>query len=329
MIHANTPSYVGSHVSGFAAMTAAMVKYFAQRIEPPRRAPKTPSVNVVPGFVDPSDMREIRRLVNLVGLRPTMFPDTSGVLDAPQTGHHHFYPKGGVTVEELQQGIGRGVATLALGRWASREAAVAVEDRCGVPREILDLPIGIAATDRMIGVLRTRGGEVPAELVDERGRLVDLMGDMHQHFYGKKVAGFGDPDHVIALTEFLLDLNMRPVHILTGTPGKAFDKRIAGLLGDRAAGVNFRSNADLFTLHQWIKNEPVDLLIGNTYGKYIARAQDIPFVRYGWPVLDRIGHGYFPTVGYQGALRLGEKILDALLDRRDRDSPDEQFELVL
>jgi len=28
-------------------------------------------------------------------------------------------------------------------------------------------------------------------------------------------------------------------------------------------------NADLFLLHQWIKNDPVDLIIGNTYGKYI------------------------------------------------------------
>jgi nitrogenase molybdenum-iron protein beta chain len=26
--------------------------------------------------------------------------------------------------------------------------------------------------------------------------------------------------------------------------------------------------ADMFLLHQWIKNEGVDLLIGNTYGKY-------------------------------------------------------------
>jgi nitrogenase molybdenum-iron protein beta chain len=51
-----------------------------------------------------------------------------------------------------------------------------------------------------------------------------------------------------------------------------------------------KAGGDLFTLHQWIKNEPVDLLIGNTYGKYIARAEDIPLVRLGFPILDRSVH---------------------------------------
>jgi nitrogenase molybdenum-iron protein beta chain len=65
----------------------------------------------------------------------------------------------------------------------------------------------------------------------------------------------------------------------------------------------------MFLLHQWIKNEPVDLLIGNTYGKYIARDEDIPFIRWGFPILDRQGHQYFPTVGYKGGLRFLEKCL--------------------
>ncbi len=30
VIHANTPSYVGSHVTGFANMTKALVHYFAE-----------------------------------------------------------------------------------------------------------------------------------------------------------------------------------------------------------------------------------------------------------------------------------------------------------
>ena len=36
-------------------------------------------------------------------------------------------------------------------------------------------------------------------LVFERGQLVDLMADMQQYFYRKKVALVGDPDQVIAL----------------------------------------------------------------------------------------------------------------------------------
>jgi nitrogenase molybdenum-iron protein beta chain len=34
-------------------------------------------------------------------------------------------------------------------------------------------------------------------------------------------------------------------------------------------------------------------------------------------------------VGYKGGLRLLEKILDVILDRKDRDDPEQSFELVL
>ena len=42
-----------------------------------------------------------------------------------------------------------------------------------------------------------------------------------------------------------------------------------------------------------------------------------------------IGHQFFPTVGYRSAIRLLEQILDALLQRQNRDCPEEQFELTM
>jgi len=73
----------------------------------------------------------------------------------------------------------------------------------------------------------------------------------------------------------------------------------------------------------------VDLIIGGTHCKYIARDEDIPLLRFGFPIIDRVGHQYFPTVGYKGGLRLLEKILGLLMDRQDRDAPEERFELVM
>ena len=84
-----------------------------------------------------------------------------------------------------------------------------------------------------------------------------------------------------------------------------------------------------FLLHQWIKNEGVDLLIGNTYGKYIARDEDIPFMRMGFPILDRVGHSYFPTLGYMGGIRILEKILGLLMDKQDAASSEIKFELTM
>jgi nitrogenase molybdenum-iron protein beta chain len=118
---------------------------------------------------------------------------------------------------------------------------------------------------------------------------------------------------------------------VTGTPGKQFERRMAEVLGNRVPEAKVRQgqNADMFLMHQWIKQESVDLLIGNTYGKYIARDENVPFIRHGFPILDRVGHQYFPTVGYRGAMRLMEKILYALQDRQDRECPEESFELVM
>jgi nitrogenase molybdenum-iron protein beta chain len=195
------------------------------------------------------------------------------------------------------------------------------------------MPLGIKATDEfMMQVAKLTGKAIPQEIEIERGQVADIMVDTHHQFHGKKVGIFGDPDLVIAMTEFVVSLGMVPKMMLTGTPGKAFEAQIESILTE--AGLNpedslYQSAGDLFLFHQWMKNEPIDLMIGNTYGKYIARAEDTPLIRVGFPVLDRSVHSYLPIVGYKGAMRLIEKITDTLLDRQDRDAADEDLELTM
>ena len=324
VIHANTPSYQGSHVTGFSNMVKAMVKYLSVNNKTANN-----KLNVIPGFVNPGDMREMKRLIKAIGSEFIMFPDTSGVLDAPMTGKYEMYPKGGTTVQELID-TGNSCATLALGRFASSDGAYELEKKCKVPAKVLKTPIGIKATDDfLMAVSKLAGKPIPPELEEERGQVVDIMVDCHYHYHGKTAAIFGDPDIVTALTEFVLSLGMIPKYVLTGTPGEAFDKTIKEMLDEAGIEGKVKSLGDLFTMHQWIKEEPVDLIMGTTYGKYIARAEDIPFVRIGFPILDRSVHSYLPVVGYKGAMRVIEMISNTLLDRQDRDAADEDLELIL
>jgi nitrogenase molybdenum-iron protein beta chain len=324
VVHANTPSYVGSHVTGFSSMVAGFVKYLAAST-----GTRSNAINLVPGWVEPADMVELKRYTAAFALPTIMLPDTSSVLDAPATGTHAFYPKGGTTVAQIRA-MGDARHTLALGAWASTAAAEQLKKQCEVPFEVLDLPIGLAATDRFVSALAALSGTaVPQAIEDERGRLVDVINDMHQYLAGKSVAIWGDQDQVIALTEFCRDMDMKPVHVMTGGHGQAFEERVKALLTDAVPDANIRQQGDLMLMHQWIKNRPVDVMIGTTYGKFISRAEDIPLVRFGWPILDRVGHSYFASVGYTGGLRLATQLITAIQERQDRDAPDHALELVM
>lgn len=324
IIHANTPSYVGSHVTGFSSMVKAMVTYLSKNTNVPNG-----KLNILPGFVGPADIRELKRILEAMGIEKIVLPDQSGIVDAPMTGKFEMFPKGGTTIEDIID-AGNSKHTIALGSFASTAAAVELEKKCKVPQSLLKTPIGITATDKFITELcKITEAEVPYSIEEERGQLVDLMLDSQLYFFGKKVAIFGDPDIVEGLTEFVLNLGMIPRYVITGTPGEAFTRNINAMTEAAGAETVVKAAADLFELHQWIKNEPVDLLIGTTYGKYISRAEDIPFIRVGFPILDRYAQQYFPVVGYKGGIRLIEMMSNAILDRKDRDSADEDFELVL
>jgi nitrogenase molybdenum-iron protein beta chain len=325
VFHANTPSYVGSHITGFSSMTKAMVDYFAES-----NGRKSKTINLIPGFVEPSDMAEIKRIATLMGIPTIMFPDTSRVLNGPLTGKYKMFPEGGVSIEDLKKS-GSSLGTIAMGRTASMAAARALDAKCKVPCEILGLPVGLHGTDAFVDTLRKMAGvNVPDVLSLERGQLVDCISDWHQYFYGKRVAVVGDPDQVLAMTRFLVSLDMMPVHIVTGSPaGKKYEKALREAVAGVPATVNIKVPGDMLLFHQWIKNDPVDLIIGSTYAKYIAKDEDTPLLRYGFPIYDRMGHSYFSSMGYRGALRLMEKLLDAILDRKDRDASDITMELVM
>jgi len=325
VVHCNTPSYVGSHINGFFNMMMGFMNYLTTK-----SGTSNGKTAVFPGWVNPGDIRELKRIAKYMEVPTVFFPDQSGVLDAPMNGRYELYPKGGTKIEEIR-GLGDSKGLIALGEIINIEPAELLKKKWKVPFTLLPMPVGVAYTDQYVMALRGESKvEIPEELEAERGRLVDLMLDSAQYTHGKKVAIFGDPDVVIGLTSLALEMGMIPKYVITGTPKEEFTRRVEALF--EHYGVTdciAKANADLFELHQRIKNEKVDLMLGSTYGKQIARAEDIPFIRAGFPVIDRYGGPLQSIVGYNGGAYLVEKIANALLDRFDRDSSDEDFEIVL
>lgn len=322
VIFCNTPSYVGSHVTGYASMVASFVKSFSTATPKKRNV-----VNLVAGWMEPSDMKEIKRMANEMEARTLMFPDMSDVLDAPLDGHYKMYPKGGITINDMTL-TGDSKFTIGLGPMTTEAACIKLENKCKVKFEVLDIPIGFKATDRfLMSLSRHANLPIPDSLTEERGQLIDLIADSAKYLYGKRVALWGDPDTLVPLAEFLVSMDMKPVYVVSGTPSPYFNEKMPEILKD-IPEAKFMSGerADMFRMHQWIKQEGVDLLIGNTYGKYIARDEDTPFVRFGFPIADRPGHNYFAKTGYTGAANLVKQMMDAILDKYDRTCPEEKME---
>jgi nitrogenase molybdenum-iron protein beta chain len=324
VMYASTPSFKGSHVTGYANMLTAMVQNFAKST-----GKKNNYVTILPSFIEPSDMSEIKRIAGEMGVRYIMYPDTSGVVNAPMDGKFHMYPKGGTPKEKISAS-GDSRLALALGRIGTFQAAQLLDSKCKVKTEIIDLPIGISATDAFVDTLRRQAGvSVPESINIERGQLVDVLCDKAQYLYRKKVSLMGDPDTLLGLVQFCADAGMEILHILTGTPaGAKWERRVKEIAGPGAA-VKCGPQADLFLLQQLMLKDKPDILFGNTYCKYMARDMDIPLIRTAFPIYDRIGHSYVPITGYRGGMHLLIKILELIMDRQDRDAPEEKFELVM
>ncbi len=326
VLYASTPSYEGSHIQGFSNMMCGFMNYLLEST-----GVSNGKLAIFPGWVNPGDDRELKRLATEMGAEYIYFPDHDNTMDVPMTGRYEYYGDGGTTVSEIKA-LGDCASLISLGYIIGLEPAELLKKKAQIPYKMLHLPVGVSLTDDYIMALRdVTKVEIPKELEYERGRLVDLLLDSNQYTNGKKVAIFGDPDLVYSMTSLCLEMGMIPKYVITGTPKSAFVDLTEALIGKYSLSEEciVKADTDLFYLHQLIKNEPVDLLLGSSYGKYIAKAEDIPMIRMGFPVLDRYAGTIQPVVGYRGATRLVEQVLGALMDRQDRDAADEDFECVM
>jgi nitrogenase molybdenum-iron protein beta chain len=184
-------------------------------------------------------------------------------------------------------------------------------------------PLGVSATDELLVKLADlTGKDVPEELEKERGRLVDAMADSQSWLHGKSYAIFGDPDFVYAMARFVMETGGEPKHCLATNGTRGWEEQMTELFASSpyGAGCKAWSGKDLWHMRSLLTTEPVDLLIGNSYGKYLERDTKIPLIRLMFPIFDRHHHHRFPIWGYQGGLRLLVTLLDKIFDKLDSDT---------
>lgn len=338
---AHTPSFIGSHVTGWDNMFEGVAKTLADPNKP--AAPGTrQKLNVVTGFETYlGNYRVIKRMMAQMGVACSILSDPSEVLDTPADGHYRMYA-GGTSQQEMRE-AGDAIDTLLLQPWHLTKTKKVVQELWNQPATDVAVPIGLDATDKLLMTISSLTGKPIADsLTQERGRLVDMMIDSHTWLHGKRFALYGDPDFLMGMTQFLMELGCEPTTVLCHNGNKRWMKAMKKMLADSPYGqeAEVYINCDLWHFRSLMFTNKPDFMIGNSYGKFIQRDTlakgeqfEVPLIRLGFPLFDRHHLHRQATWGYEGAMTILTTLVNAVLEKLDRDTmklgkTDYNFDLI-
>ena len=315
---AHTPAFVGSHVDGYDNMVKGVLEHFWDDKERVANG----KINIIPGFDGycVGNNRGLKRMLDLMGVGYTVLQDASDQFDTPSDGEFRMY-YGGTKLADTAEAL-NAKATVSMQHYCTRK----VLDYCsgkGQETASFHYPLGISATDEFVQkIAELAGVEIPEAITVERGRLVDALADSQAMLHGKRYAIFGDPDFVYAMTRFVMETGGEPVHCLATNGTKPWIAEMEKLLASSPFGKDGKAwgGKDLWHLRSLLFTEPVDYMIGSSYGKFLQRDTGTPLIRLTFPIFDRHHHHRFPVWGYQGGLRLVTTIVDKIFDKLDEET---------
>jgi nitrogenase molybdenum-iron protein NifN len=313
LVHVSTPSYQGTHMQGFHGAVRALIDTLAESV----KSTDAPSVNLFPGMVSPADLRHLKTILADFGLASTLVPDYSDTLNGPLWTEYQRIPEGGTTVAAIRA-TGAADASIECGLILAGEktsAGTLLEDRFQVPLYRMGLPIGIRQCDLFFDTLTAVSARpVPKKYTDQRGRLLDAMVDGHKHLNGLRVALFGEEDLMAGLAAFCTELGIIPVLCATGGGQGRFEKAILEMVPERYHDqMRIMEDVDFVTIEKALEKSPVDLLIGHSKGYAMSRRLNVPLIRMGFPVHDRVDGSRLLHLGYRGAQQLFDRITNTII----------------
>lgn len=316
ILRVSTPSYSGSHADGYQWAVRAIVEQLAVD------GPNEKFIGVLPGMVSPADLRHLREILTDFGMEFCLAPDYSDPLDGPVWGDYHRIPAGGTPVSEISK-LGRASAVIELASTISEKqsAAALLDEKFSTAVFRVGLPIGIRQSDAFFKVLeQITGTDTPEKYAAERGRLIDAYVDAHKHTFGKKVVIFGEEDFVVGMTAFCAEVGLKPVLCASGGRSGKLRDCILEAAPELDPNTPIMEDIDFAEMEVAVSSLEPDLLIGNSKGFSLSRATGTPLVRVGFPIHDRISGSRSLHLGYRGAQRLFDTIVDKLMELKQESS---------
>jgi len=326
---AHTPSFVGSHTTGWDNMFEGMIRYFTLNHMDDKKVGSNGKINLVPGFETYlGNFRVMHRMMKEMGVDYTLLSDPSEVLDTPADGTFRMYA-GGTTQAEIKDAP-NAIDTLLLQPWQLEKTKKFVQNIWHQPATAINIPMGLEWTDEfLMKISELTGKPIPASLELERGRLVDMMTDSHTWMHGKKFSLYGDADFVMGMTKFLLEMGAEPTDVLCNHANKRWKKAMDKMLSDSPYGqkTEVHIGRDLWHFRSLVFTNKPDFMIGNSYGKFIQRDTfykgeefEVPLIRMGFPIFDRHHLHRMTTLGYEGAIYMLTTLVNAVLEQLDKET---------
>jgi nitrogenase molybdenum-iron protein NifN len=318
LVHVSTPSYSGTHMDGFHDAVRAVVEQLAERGTAPSAYDSSSFINLFPGLVSAEDLRYLKQVAEDFKLPMTLFPDYSETLDGESMVKYTKIPDGGTKIAALRAS-GSAAGSIEFGRTLrnKKTASSFLRDRFLVPAERIGLPIGVQESDAFFEAMeRLSGHKTPEKYLRERGRLVDAYVDGHKYLFGKRAIVIGDEDMVVGLASFLAETGVVPALCASGGKSGALALSIAEVCGHLREPVAVRDGVDYMTIADEVELRELkpDFVIGNSKAAKLAKALGVPLIRVGFPIHDRMGGQRILHLGYQGAQRLFDLVVNTLLE---------------
>lgn len=326
---AHTPSFVGSHTTGWDNMFEGMASYFTRSDMADKTVGSNGKINIVPGFETYlGNYRVIHRMMQDMGAGYSLLCDPSEVLDTPADGEYRMYA-GGTPIAEMKDAP-NATTTILLQPDQLVKTKKYVTGTWNHDVPALNIPMGVEWTDDFVmKVSELSGKPIPPSIEKERGRLMDMITDSHTWLHGVSFSIYGDPDYLMGLTKFLTELGCEVKHILCNNANKRWRKKMEALIAESPYSENAEIYAgkDLWHFRSLVLTDKPDFMIGNSYAKFIQRDTkakgdefEVPLIRLGFPILDRHHLHRNTTLAYEGGMYMLTTLVNAVLEKMDDES---------
>lgn len=325
IIPVNSPGYGGTQFEGYYRALRSILENV------PMRDGKNNKVNVITSTLSPKDTRFLKNVFALFDIETILLPDLSDNLDGGFKETYDRLVSGGTPIESMKE-MATAKLTIELTNVELDYApGKYLEETYGVPYRRLNIPVGLRDTDAFYDMLsEISGNPIPAAILEERSRYVDAMVDGHKYNGAGRAVVFGEPDFVCSTVRLCTENGIMPLVCATGSVNKHMKQILDEEIKEVAARYfieryEILDDVDFKVIENRAVTLEANLLIGNSDGRRIEDKLQIPLVRRGFPIHDRVGGQRLRMLGYEGSLLFLDDISNAVLKRKETGFRDEVY----